>query len=141
MLYNYATRSDAPSLPPAFSPFLWLLQNRSSVTQAAILTSAPPLAIGWKPGHGAGKAESGREEHSQSSPITTRILCFGFASLAAISLLTRSRQLVEIPGHLPKAAVTYPGAGVSAPRGGAPGPCITQALPGLRAALPIAGEA
>lgn len=64
--------------------------------------------------------------HSQSSPVTTRMLCCGFALLAAVGLLRRSWQLVEIPGHLPKAAVTYP---CAAPRVGAPVPCITQAMP------------
>lgn len=64
------------------------------------------------------------------SHITTPNLCFGCASSAAARLLKRSWQLVGIPGHFPKVAVTYASAGATVLHVGASALSITQAVPG-----------
>ena len=110
-------------------PFAFAKQVLSHLSSNLDLSSTTCHSLEARARSREGRARQGGVR-SQSSLVTTPILCFGFASLAAISLLTRSWRLVEIPGHLPKAAVTYPSAGVSAPRVGAPAPCITQAMPG-----------
>lgn len=135
MLYKQSTEivqlgvMPRPSLQPFFPSFCFAKQALSHLSSHPNLSSATRHSLEAKTWSGEGRARQGGAR-SQSFPVTTPILRFGFASLAAISLLTRSWLLVEIPGHLPKTAVTYPGAGVSASRGGAPAPCITQALPG-----------
>lgn len=71
-----------------------------------------------------------REQHRLVSHITTPNLCFGCASSTAARLLPRSWQLVGVPGHFPKAAVTYASSGATALSVGASALSITQAVPG-----------